>query len=80
MFYDQNNIIIDNRYDICSVCGKHYPHRKRFIHGFKDGEKTIKEVTLVTAHAGCRNLVDRLNKAKDAVLDLEYKLFEIQNK
>lgn len=80
MFVDLNHIIIDNREDICSVCGRRYPHSKRFIHGFKDGDKTIKEVTLITAHAGCRNLVDKLNKAKDAMLELEYKIFEIQNK
>lgn len=80
MFFDLNNIMIDNRDNICSVCARPYPHSRRFIHGYKDDDKTIKEVTLVTAHAGCRNLVDRLNKAKDAVLDLEYKLFEIQNK
>jgi hypothetical protein len=78
MFVDLNYIVIDNREDICSVCSKRYPHSKRFLNGYKDGDKTIKEVTLITAHAGCRNLVDRLKKAKEAVLDLEYKLFEIQ--
>lgn len=79
-FFDLNNIMIDNRDNICSVCGKYYQHRIRFLHGFKDGDKTIKEATLITTHAGCRNLVDRLNKAKEAVLDLEYKFFELQNK
>ena len=78
MFFDFKNIIVDNRDDICSVCGKRYPHSRRFLHGYKDDDKTIKEVTLVTAHAGCRSLVDKLNKAKEAVLDLEYKIFELQ--
>jgi len=79
MFFDLNNIIIDNRDNICSVCGKDYPHCKRFVNGFKDGDKTIKEVTLITAHAGCRSLIKKINKAKTAVLDLEYKIFELQN-
>ena len=79
MFFDLNNITIDNRDNICSVCSRPYPHSKKFVNGFKDGDKSIKEVTLITSHAGCRNLVDKLNKAKDAVLELEFKIFSLQN-
>ena len=79
MFFDLNNIIIDNSDNICSVCGKDYPHSKKFVNGFKDGDKSIKEVTLITAHAGCRNLIEKLNKAKSLVLDLQYKIYELQN-
>ena len=81
MFFDLNDefIRIDRRDNICSVCGKPFIHSRRFIHGFKDGDKTIKEMTLVSAHAGCRDLVNRLNAKKQEVLDLEYKIFSKQN-
>ena len=79
MFFDLNDIIIDDRDDICSVCCNHFMHRKRFKYGFKYGDKTIKEITLITAHAGCRALLNKLNEKKQEVLDLEFKIFSLQN-
>jgi len=68
-------IKIDSRVNMCSICNKPFVHSIRFIHGYKDGDETIKEATFVTAHAGCRNLSNRLKKAKQEVLDLEYQMF-----
>ena len=68
---------IDNRENICSVCGKHFVHSRRFLHDFKDGDRTIKEMTLVSAHAGCRDLINKLNAKRNELLELEYKVFQL---
>ena len=68
---EEERIKIDPNENICTVCGTPYTHRKVF--SFKvDG---IKCVEFITAHAGCRSLVDKIKKLKDELLDLEFKLF-----
>lgn len=64
-------ITIDPSDNICTVCGTPYPYRKVF--SFKvDG---LKNVEFVTAHAGCRSLVNKIKKLKDELLNLEFKLY-----
>lgn len=68
---EDEKIKIDPNDNICSVCGTPYPHRKVF--SFKvDG---LKEVEFITAHAGCRSLVDKIKKLKEELLELEFKLY-----
>lgn len=40
---------------ICTVCGKPYKHYK----WFHRNENGLKEFELITAHAGCRSLLER---------------------
>lgn len=67
--------ILEDSGDECSVCGKRYKHTRSFLHGYADKEKTLKEVTINTAHGGCRNLQRRISELKKTLLDLEYELF-----
>jgi len=74
---ETEKICIDHRENICSLCAKPYLHHKRFY--WKDDDKTIKEVQLVTAHAGCRSLLSKIEEQKQKLLDLEFKLYVLKN-
>jgi hypothetical protein len=70
---DCEPICIDHRENICTICAKPYPHHKRFL--WADNDKTIKTVELITAHAGCRSILTKIEEQKQKLLDLEYKLY-----
>lgn len=61
--------------DTCSVCDRQMIYRKAFTKGWTDETKTCKEFELITAHAGCRSLMNKINKLKDELCGLEYQLF-----
>ena len=71
----QKIIKIEPEDNTCTCCGKPYTHRRTYRHGWIDDERLVKEVTLVTAHAGCRTLTDKITKLKNDLLDLEFQLF-----
>ena len=72
-----DKIVIDHRENICSVCRKKYPHNRRYTWDGKD--KSIKEVTLVTAHPTCRNLSNQVIELRRELIEAEFKLFQKQN-
>jgi hypothetical protein len=71
-----DRICIDHRENICSVCAKPYLHHKRYF--WKEEDKTIKEVHLVTAHAGCRSLLSKIEEHQQKILELEFKLYVLK--
>ena len=73
---EEERIKIDPTDNLCNVCGKKFKHYKYFYCENGAMLKTdIKNVEFVTAHAGCRSLVDKIKKLKDELLDLEFKLY-----
>jgi hypothetical protein len=66
----EQNITIHYDDNICTTCGKAYMHRRR--HYIDDNMKCVE---LITAHPGCRSLINRIRKLKDELLDLEYTLY-----
>ena len=69
---DDERIEIDNRENICSVCGKDYKHSKRYNWG---EDKSIKEVSLITAHPTCRHLTNCVKELRNKLTDAEFRLF-----
>lgn len=72
MYDDCEKLFIDHRENICCICSKPYIHKKRYFWG---GDKTIKDVELITAHPSCRAVGRQIKEYQDKILDLEYKLF-----
>lgn len=73
---EEDTIKIDPTDNICSVCGKPYKHMKHFyLENGMTMKSRIKCVDFITAHAGCRDLVEKIKKLKEELLDLEFKLF-----
>jgi hypothetical protein len=68
-----DRICIDHRENICSICAKPYTHRKRYF--WKEEDKTIKDVELITAHPSCRSITRQIEEHQQKILDLEFKLF-----
>lgn len=69
-------IKIDPNENICNVCGKPFNHMKHYY--LEDGmmmKGGLKCVELITAHAGCRSLVNKIKELKDEIMELEFKLF-----
>jgi len=75
--YD-DKITIDMRDDICTVCCKHYKHRKRYGMWAKEDTARVKEVELITAHAGCRHLMEQKEQVKAKLLDIEWRLYAMK--
>jgi len=75
---DEDRIVIDHRENICSVCNKKYPHRNRYA--YVGDDKTIKEVTLVTAHPTCRHLTNQIEEWRAKITEAEWKLFQLKYK
>ena len=61
--------------DECTLCGTPFKFRKIFQHGWEDEERKVKEMTLITAHAGCRSLLKRKKQLEQQLLDLEYEIY-----
>ena len=73
---EEETIKIDPNENICSVCGRQYKHMKHFY--LENGmmmKGGIKCVEFITAHAGCRSLVEKIKKLKEELLELEFKLY-----
>ena len=60
--------------DTCILCGNPYKHR-RLCTGYVNDDKTLKEVTFILAHAGCRNLMKRKKDLQQQLLEVEYEIF-----
>jgi len=73
---DNDNLTIDHRNNVCTICGKVYTHRKRFH--WDGNDSTIKEVVLVTAHPMCRHLINKISEFKQKILEAELELFKIK--
>jgi len=74
-YLEQQDIRIHQEDNICTTCGKAYTHRKRFYRHDDSSDNSINCVDLVTSHAGFRNLVNKIRKLKDELLDLEFTLY-----
>ena len=75
---DEECIAIDHRENMCTVCAKPYTHHKRY-QWIDESDKTIKEVMIVSAHASCRNITNKIEELKQKLVDAEFKLFLLQN-
>lgn len=71
-----DRICIDHRENICSVCAKPYPHHKRYFWG---DDKTIKDVELITAHAGCRSLLSKIEEQKTETFRFRIQIVYFKN-
>jgi hypothetical protein len=69
-YLEEDKITIYPDDDICTTCGKSYKHRKIYMM-----EDNMKMVRFITSHPGCRVLIDKIQKLKEELTDLEYKLF-----
>ena len=76
-FDDNDCICIDHRENICTVCAKPYKHRIRYL-TFINGDRTIKDLEFITAHAECRSLVRQIEEQKQKLTDLEWKLYKLK--
>jgi len=56
----------------CVVCGRTFKYMKRYTSPIDD---LPKEMELITAHAGCRNLMKKYLKTKEELLNMEFELF-----
>ena len=67
---------LDERDDICTVCGNYCKHKKRYFktETTPDG---IKEVELITAHATCRSLIRKKQELEQQIRDIDWKLFAL---
>ena len=71
---DVTRLTFDERTDVCTVCSLPYKwNRRKMI--FPTTPEGLCEVIFVTSHAGCRALQDKLQKAKEETLNLEFELF-----
>ena len=61
--------------DQCTLCGNPFKHRRVCNMGWLDDERTIKEVTLILSHAGCRALLEKKKFLQQQLLDVEYEIF-----
>lgn len=71
-------IAIDDRNDVCSVCGNHFKHSKRYTltETTPDG---LKEVIIKTAHRGCLHIMARIRHKRAEILDLEFEIYRKQS-
>lgn len=62
----------DDNENKCILCGKHF----KLYNFIKKSQTTeMKEVEIVLAHAGCRNLIKKREKLNQALLDVEYDIY-----
>jgi hypothetical protein len=71
---------IHSETDICSVCDKPFKWSKRYW----IREHELPELELITAHAGCRHKLRKLNERKEKLenelLNVEWELFNLFRK
>ena len=75
-FYDVDYLNINSQENICSVCGKKSKHYKIYK-SIQFSE--LKEVEFVTAHAGCRSLLNKIRNTKNKLNELECELYIKKN-
>ena len=63
----------------CTFCNKPFKWRNQYTIVDQSGKGYVKEVELITAHAGCRTLLSKYQKLQSDLLDTEWKLFKLQN-
>ena len=63
---------------LCTVCHRPYKWRKNYTVIARVEGRYIKDTELITAHAGCRNLLCKYQKLQAELLDTEWKLFQLQ--
>ena len=78
-FENEECIVIDHRLDICTVCCKNYKHHNRYL-SFINGDRSIKDLEIITAHPCCRSLVTKIKEQQQKLVDLEWKLFLLRTK
>ena len=62
--------------DKCIICGKKFIHRCYYVY-VDDG---LHKKVFIEAHDKCKNLMNKRKKLKEKILDLEYELFELDEK
>lgn len=73
------SIYIDMREDICSLCSKKWRHTVRYKPCESDLEKPtfgLKEAELITAHGGCRSLLQKRKELKEELDNIEWLIFD----
>ena len=66
-------IHISDETDICSVCGGHFKHTRRYT--MVADNNGLQEVIFKTAHRGCLKIMGRIKTKQQEITDLEYKIF-----
>jgi hypothetical protein len=69
-------VIYEDCKDRCSLCNKDFKWRCYYRSAGSIGELPLKEFDLVTAHAGCRNLMKKRQDIKSKLVDIEFKIWE----
>jgi hypothetical protein len=67
-------IAIDDKNDVCSICGGDFKHSKRYTMT-KDTPKGLKEVVFKTAHNGCLKIMARIQQKRQEICDLEFQIY-----
>lgn len=67
-------IVIDDRNDVCSICGGDFKHSQKqtMTQTTPDG---LKEVVFKTAHNGCLKIMARIRHKRAEILDLEFQIY-----
>ena len=71
-------IKIDKRTDLCILCGHKYKHSVRYSRTIET-PTGLKEVEFVTAHAGCRHLINKKKTLEGLLTGVEFDIFTIKN-
>ena len=66
------NVDGDENQNKCILCSRPFKHYN-FIKKTQISE--LKEVEIVLAHAGCRNLIKKKDKLNEALLNVEYEIY-----
>ena len=71
-------IVIDDRTDVCSICGGDFKHTQRqtMTQTTPDG---LKEIVFKTAHNGCLKIMARIRHKRAEILDLEFQIYCMQS-
>ena len=77
-FDNNENIHIHQEDNICTVCGKHWLYRKRCT--LIEDYPGMKEIEFITSHASCRSLMRKKKDLDKAILDIEFKIFNLKNR
>lgn len=72
--YMDETIVIDDRTNVCSICGGDFKHSQRYTmtENTPDG---LKEVVFKTAHNGCLKIMARIRHKRAEILDLEFQIY-----
>lgn len=70
-----DNICIDTRSNICSICAKTFRHRIRYRRE-PDTPDGLKVAEHICSHSTCRNLLKKTKDLREQLMETEWQLFE----